>query len=77
MRAGAEPSRSDDLLVLEMLDMRAQGCTYREIAASLGVQFRWASSVLNAVDRDDRATPDHMRHVDGTMPARWWAGGAK
>ncbi|WP_412506174.1 hypothetical protein [Roseovarius sp. SYSU LYC5161] len=74
-RAGQ--SRADDLVILEMLDMRARGMSSAEIAAAMECSKGRVTGALQRVDRETRATPDETRHLNGSMPRRWWAGGAK
>lgn len=69
------PTREDDLAVLEMLHLRDHGgLSGSRIAAALGVPLGRVTGALHRVKKDDTATPDHARHLDGTMPPRWWAG---
>ncbi|WP_026756688.1 hypothetical protein [Sediminimonas qiaohouensis] len=76
-------SRSDDLELLEILDMHeARGMSMREIAKLLSARQRRLVTRNSVLGRVHRVRKDMEKHQcratrpenrDGGMPERWWA----
>ena len=72
-----EPTRQDDLRMLEILDMReCAGMPVKEIAARLGMSKGAVCGAINRIGKAADAVPCRCRRKanrDGGMPRRWWA----